>query len=74
MNNTNINESEVARLRQQIADEHEAMQRAISAPMVGASHQFINARMDRFASATEALINAVGPERAAPIIVGIMDE
>ena len=59
------NQSEVARLRQQIADEYIAAQRALNGLAFGTSkHQYITARMERMHVCHSALKDIVGEHEA----------
>ncbi len=61
--------SEVARLRQQIADELEAMQRGFKGFAAGvARHEFIQARMERIGGSQEELAEYVGQDDAATMV------
>ncbi|HLZ58531.1 MAG TPA: hypothetical protein VKR06_16455 [Ktedonosporobacter sp.] len=61
--------SEVARLRQQIELEMEAMQRGMSGIAQGtARHDFIHARMERIGVCQEGLARQVGPSAASHIV------
>jgi hypothetical protein len=65
--------SEVARLRQQIEDEHEAAQRGLSGIASGfARHDFITKRCENIARAHEQLITLVGPDTAIAIVAETM--
>jgi hypothetical protein len=58
--------SEVARLRQQIEEELEAMQRGFSGYAAGtARHDFIRARMDQLGSHQDELAEYIGDTNAA---------
>ena len=59
------NQSEVARLLQQIELEYEAAQRALNGLASGASkHQYITARMERMHACHSALKDLVGEQEA----------
>ena len=61
--------SGVAQLRQQIAEELEAMQRGFSAYAAGvARHDFIQARMERIGDRQEELAACIGPDDAAHVV------
>lgn len=65
-----MSSSEVARLRQQIAEEYEASQRALHGLAAGtARHQFITARMERMSIHMSELVDLVGMEEAAKVFV-----
>lgn len=55
------NKSEIARFRQQLEEETEALKRGLYGPALGtARHDFINARMCRIDEIHEALVPLVG--------------
>ena len=59
------NQSEVARLRQQIADEYTAAQRALNGLAFGTSkHRFITAKMERIGACHQQLQTLVGEQEA----------
>jgi antitoxin component HigA of HigAB toxin-antitoxin module len=61
--------SRVAQLRQQIAEELEAMQRGFSAYAAGvARHDFIRARMEQIGNHQEELAANIGSDDAANIV------
>jgi hypothetical protein len=60
--------SAVARLRQQIALEYEAAERALSAPAITARHEFITKRMEAMWSHFQALEQVVGTDEAKKLI------
>ncbi|GCE13954.1 hypothetical protein [Tengunoibacter tsumagoiensis] len=61
--------SEVARLRQQIADELESMQRGFSHFAAGvARHDFIRARMEKIGDRQEELAHYIGQQDAVHIV------
>ena len=61
--------SRVAQLRQQIADELEAMQRGFSAYAAGAArHDFIRARMEQIGDHQEELATRIGPDGAVHVV------
>lgn len=63
------NGSEVARLRQSIEEEIEAMHRGFSAVAAGtARHEFIKSRMERIGSQQDQLAEHVGSSTAANIV------
>ena len=62
------NKSEVARLRQQIADEYEAAQLGLTGPAIVSRHDFIAARMEGIAQCHAALVKEVGEEEAMVLI------
>lgn len=61
--------SEVARLREQITAEIEAMHRGFESFAVGcARHEFIRARMERIGGHQNQLAQHLGPEDAATFV------
>ncbi|HZO72396.1 MAG TPA: hypothetical protein VFB60_09350 [Ktedonobacteraceae bacterium] len=61
--------SEVARLREQITAEIEAMHRGFKSFAVGvARHEFIRARMERIGGHQDLLAEHLGPEDAATFV------
>ncbi len=61
--------SRVAQLRQQIAEELEAMQRGFSAYAAGmARHDFIRARMEQIGDRQEELAARIGSDDAAHVV------
>lgn len=58
----NNNNSEIARLRQQIAVEYEAAERALHSPTITAPHEFITKRMERMWEHVQAAEQVVGKE------------
>lgn len=61
--------SEVARLRQQIAEEIEAMQRGFKGYASGtARHEFIHARMEQIGGHQDALAAFVGQDDAVTLV------
>ena len=61
--------SEVARLRQQIAQEYEAATRGLTGLAQGtAQHSFITTRMERIADHHQALIPLVGVQEATRMV------
>ncbi len=63
------NGSEVARLRQSIEEEIEAMHRGFSAITAGtARHEFIKSRMERIGSQQDQLAEHVGSSTAANMV------
>jgi hypothetical protein len=64
-----MNQSEVARLRQQIELQLEAMQRGMSGLATGkARHAFIRAQMDRIGACEDTLATYVGENEANQIV------
>ncbi len=65
----NGNASEVARLRQQIAEEIESLERGFHAFAVGsARHDFIRTRMDRIGDRQDKLATYVGEDSAEHMV------
>ncbi len=61
-----MSESEVARIRQQIAEEYQAAQAGLTGLASGVSrHQFITARMERLGQSFEQLSELVGSRQEA---------
>jgi hypothetical protein len=69
------NKSEVARLKQQIAEEYAAAQAGLSGLAVGvARHQFITARMERIQAYHRNLQLLVGEQEAMQVVQQAMEE
>lgn len=69
------NHSEIARLRQRIAQEYEAAQRGLTGFAEGsAKHEFITARMENIGVCHHALQVLVGEGEAARIMVETIEE
>ncbi|HLZ61581.1 MAG TPA: hypothetical protein VKR06_31940 [Ktedonosporobacter sp.] len=68
---TEENNSEVARLMQQIRLEYEAAERGLSGTAMIANHEFINARAEILLGYQKALIEKVGPEKAAELLANL---
>jgi hypothetical protein len=65
-----VNQSEVARMLEQIETEYQAAYNALHGLSAGSvRHDFINARMERMAQHHIALVNLVGEQEAARILV-----
>lgn len=63
------NHSEIARLRQRIAEEYEAAMRGLSGLASGtASHEFITRRMEQMGACHETLKQLVGEQEATRIL------
>ena len=63
------NRSEIARLRQRIAEEYEAAMRGLSGLASGtATHEFINRRMEHMGACHETLKQLVGEQEATRIL------
>ena len=66
--------SEIARLRQRIAEEYEAATRGLSGFASGsAKHQFITKRMERIGSYHETLQHLVGEQEATRIVAETLE-
>ncbi len=64
------NVSEIARIRQRIAEEYQAAQAGLNGLAAGACrHQFIHARMERIGEAFTALAELVGSRQEAMQVV-----
>ena len=69
------NQSEVARIRQQIEAEQESAQRAMNSPAYGsAQHRFTTRRMERMGALHEALKEIVGKDAAVQILSEALDK
>ena len=69
------NQSEVARIRQQIEAERESAQRAMNSPAYGSTqHRFITKRMERIGGLHEALKTIVGKDAAVQILSETLDK
>jgi hypothetical protein len=68
------NHSEVARLRQRIANEYLAAQRGLIGLASGiATHQFITAHLERMGASHQALKHLVGEQEAARILAETLE-
>ena len=68
------NKSEVARLRRQIELEYEAAQRGMYGFAAGSTkHQFITAKMENMGRCHEKLIELVGEQEAAKLLVETLE-
>jgi len=66
--------SEIARLRQRIAEEYEAATRGLTGFASGsAKHQFITKRMERIGSYHETLQHLVGEQEATRIVAETLE-
>lgn len=66
--------SEIARLRQRIAEEYEAATRGLTGFAPGsAKHQFITKRMERIGSYHETLQHLVGEQEATRIVAETLE-
>lgn len=64
-----VNQSEVARLRKQYAEEYEAAQRGLSGFASSASrHQFITKKMENMERCQSQLAKLVGERKAARLV------
>jgi len=64
-----VNQSEVARLRKQYAEEFEAAQRGLTGLAVGANrHQFITKKMENMERCHTQLAKLVGKRKATRIV------
>lgn len=61
--------SEVARLRRQIALEHQAAQRVFTDFTPTTKHEYINKRQENLAAYHQELLKLVSPEEAMTIII-----
>lgn len=69
------NTSEIARLRQRIADEYLAAQRGLTALAYGtAKHKFITARLERMGAHHQALKHLVGEQEATRMMAETLEE
>ena len=64
----NTNPSMIARIRQQLEQEAEALQNLKGLAFGAARHDFINAKMQRFDALREALIPLVGEQQATATV------
>ena len=72
--NTQENHSEIARLRQRIAEEYEAATRGLSGLASGsARHQFITRRMEQIGTYHETLQHLVGEQEATRIMAETLE-
>ncbi len=70
-----INQSEVAQIKQQIEAEQESARRALHSPAYGtAQHRFITARMERMGILHNRLKDLVGDEEAAKMLSETMEK
>lgn len=69
------NQSEIARLRQQIETQLVAMRRGLAGLSSGsARHAFINARMERIGRYQEGLADQLGEDDATLLVYGLYNE
>jgi hypothetical protein len=70
----NNNRSEVARLREQIAQEHQAAEWALTGLANGtAKHRFITRRMERIGDHQQRLASLIGEKESMQIVCGIFE-
>lgn len=70
-----MNRSEVARLREQVALEYEAMMQGLSGFAEGmAMHEFISARMARVGDFHDELAKEIGEDKATKIICDLYNK
>jgi hypothetical protein len=68
------NRSEVARLRQRIAEEYEAAMRGLSGLAYGtAKHEFITRRMEQIGTCHETLKQLVGEQEATRMLAETLE-
>jgi hypothetical protein len=68
------NHSEIARLRQRIAEEYEAAMRGLSGLAYGtATHEFITKRMEQMGVCHETLKQLVGEQEAARMLAEALE-
>lgn len=70
----NSGQSEVARIRQQIALEYEAVNRIFDQPAIVAKHEYIEARQARLGDHFESLRQIVPVDEAMQIFIEASDE
>lgn len=66
-----LHSSELARLRQQIALEYEAAERALHSPTITAPHAFITQRMERVWEHLQAAERVVGKEGMKQVLADL---
>jgi len=72
--NAHDHRSEIARLRQRIAEEYEAATRGLTGLATGfATHQFITQRMEHIGTYHEALQHLVGEQEAIRIVAETLE-
>ena len=72
--NTQQNHSEIARLRQRIAEEYEAAMRGLNGFASGsAKHQFITRRMEQIGACHETLQHLVGEQEATRMLAETLE-
>ena len=68
------NHSEIARLRQRIAEEYEAAMRGLSGLACGtATHEFITKRMEQMGACHETLKQLVGEQEATRMLAETLE-
>ena len=71
---TQENQSEVARLRQRIAEEYEAAMRGLTGLAYGtATHEFITKRMEQMGTCHETLKQLVGEQEATRMLAETLE-
>jgi hypothetical protein len=72
--NTPENHSEIARLRQRIAEEYEAAMRGLTGLAYGtANHEFITRRMEQMGTYHETLQHLVGEQEATRMLAETLE-
>ena len=72
--NAQQNHSEIARLRQRIAEEYEAAMRGLNGFAYGsAKHQFITRRMEQIGACHETLQHLVGEQEATRMLAETLE-
>lgn len=71
---SNENQSEVARLRQQIEAEYAAAQRGLTGVAVTAKHAFISKRMENIGACQQQLAELVGEQEATGFVYQVFSE
>jgi len=69
-----MSESEVARLRREIALSYQACLRVFESPAITTPHSFITARMEKIAKFQEQLVDLVGADAATRITAQAISE
>lgn len=67
-----MGQSEVARIREQIERENQALKNALGAPAVVGTHRFINARYAAMGRHQKKLAKLVGEEKSLAILCEIV--
>ena len=69
------NHSEIARMRQRIAEEYEAAMRGLNGLAAGtASHEFITRRMEQMGDCHETLKQLVGEQEATRMLAETLED